>query len=267
MSLCVAVLLLAAPAAVEDVAYTRFVYEDFDRGGLYTATVTMCRADIDVELVGVVHIADRAYYEDIQRELDGCDVVFYEMVVGDPREALSEVSALQLGVGRALQLSFQLMHIDYRSPAFVHSDLTWADIRHMLGETDAPPPPRTDVLPRLVPQLKLDDAAQEDAFTNNPALGRSIKVFLGQLLGDLPSTLAQLNLQDNGEDILISARNRRAMEIMTPHLSGRRRLALFWGAAHMPDFARRLASLGFRPVRVRWHLAWKIGDVRTQRWF
>ncbi|HNU26191.1 MAG TPA: hypothetical protein PKX48_01740 [Planctomycetota bacterium] len=263
---------LCALFAAQDgapLAFTRFAYEDFDRGGLYTATVTCRRGATEVELVSVVHIADEAYYREIQRELASCDLVFFELVAGAGGESTGALSALQQAAGQALHLVFQLEALDYHTPGFVHSDLSWDEIRGLLGGKPLSQPPQAKLLERFLPRPKPEQLPQNDFFADNPEMRRALKVFLGQLLGDIPATLALLNLENPDErtDILISARNRRAMDILAPHLDRPGRLALLWGAAHMPDFARRLARLGFEPAGARWHLAWKIGPIREQRWF
>jgi len=250
-------------------AFTRFAYEDFDRGGLYTATVTFRRGDTEVELVSVVHVADSTYYREVQRELSGCDLVFFELVAGTGGESAGALSALQQAAGQALQLSFQLDELDYLAPNLVHSDLSWDEILDLLGGNPLPPPPREKLLDRFLPRPRRGQERRDDLFADNPELRRSLKVFLGQLLGDIPAALALLDLENPDErtDILISARNRRAMDVLAPHLDKPGRVALLWGAAHMPDFARRLARLGFERTGQRWHLAWKIGPIREQRWF
>ncbi len=261
-----AVLCAQQPPALD---FTRFVYEDFDRGGLYTATVTLTRGRTEVDLVSVVHVADKEYYREIQRELDSCDLVFFELVAGAAQESIGTLSTLQRAAGEALQLSFQLNELNYQAPNMIHADLSMDEIQRILAGSPVPPPPKEKLLERLLPRPSGDRAPAQDYFADNPELRRSLKVFLGQLLGDIPATLARLNLENPDErtDVLIAARNRRAMDVLTPHLDGPSRVALLWGAAHMPDFARRLERLGFTVSRCRWHLAWKIGPIREPRWF
>lgn len=265
-------IVLCAFFAAQDgapLAFTRFAYEDFDRGGLYTATVTFRRGDTEVDLVSVVHVADGAYYREIQHELSSCDLVFFELVAGAAVESTGALSALQQAAGDALRLSFQLDELDYRAPNLVHSDLSWAEIQDLLGGSSMPPPPKEKLLERFLPRPQRGRERGDDPFADSPEVRRSLKVFLGQLLGDIPAALALLNLENPDErtDILIAARNRRAMDVLAPHLGEPGRVALLWGAAHMPDFARRLARLGFERTSLRWHLAWKIGPIREQRWF
>ena len=190
-------------------------------------------------------------------------------VAGAGRESAGALSALQQAAGDALRLAFQLDELDYHAPNLVHSDLSWDEILDLLGGNPLRPPPKDKLLERFLPRPKRGQEQHDDFFADNPELRRSLKVFLGQLLGDIPAALALLNLENPDErtDILIAARNRRAMDVLGPHLDEPGRVALLWGAAHMPDFARRLARLGFECTGRRWHLAWKIGPIREQRWF
>lgn len=252
-----------------DLRFTAFEYKDFDRGELSTATVTFRRGLTEVALVSVVHIADSGYYREIQRDLNSYDLVFYEMVSGSSPQALSTLSALQLAAGRLLRLSFQVGEIDYQAANLVHADLSWSQIERLLGGVPFADLSDEKVLGKFIPRFRRAQEKGDDYFAENPALRRSIKVFLGQLLGDIPAVLAQLNSEagHEGDDILIAARNRRAMETLIPYLQGRKKLALFWGAAHMPDFARRLRQRGFVVTDVQWYVAWKIGPGPEQRWF
>lgn len=118
------------------------------------------KAGKQVDLVSAVHIADRSYYQELNKRLAEYDTVLYELV-GDP-EALQPPAAeaggaeeaapesakdenesaadgeageepeLQFRVlkllydalGNFLKLSFQLNEMDYTSPKFIHADMT-----------------------------------------------------------------------------------------------------------------------------------------------
>lgn len=249
-------------------SFTRFDYHDFDSGGLYTATVTFKKENTEIDLVSVVHIADQAYYQELQHHLDSYDIVFYELVSGGSQQDLSSLSALQTAAGDLLRLSFQLTEINYQASNLLHSDMSWQAIEALLGDNPLPIPPKKDMVEKFIPQFKKQKKSTNDYFKDNPAARRAIKVFLGQLLGDLDHVLEQLNIEKmKGEDILITARNRQAMRVLKPYLSKPGRFALFWGAAHMPDFAHHLKQLGFKPIKTRWHLAWQIGDMKKISWF
>jgi hypothetical protein len=53
------------------------------------------------------------------------------------------------------------------------------------------------------------------------------------------------------------------MEVLAEQIErGRRKLAIFYGAGHMPDFEKRLNELGFRQVAESWQIAW---DMRRTK--
>jgi hypothetical protein len=39
---------------------------------------------------------------------------------------------------------------------------------------------------------------------------------------------------------------------------GKKKISVFYGAAHMPDFADRLGAMGFKPVATEWRQAWDL---------
>jgi hypothetical protein len=89
-----------------------------------------------VDLIGVVHIADAAYYQELNRRFETYDAVLFELV-GDPR-ALTEaapitggLSSVQQAAGTYLNLTFQLGAIDYRKPNMVHADATTEEFAKM----------------------------------------------------------------------------------------------------------------------------------------
>jgi len=104
---------------------------------LETAIVTYVPADpakgeVTVELVGAVHIGDKAYYEALNKEFEQYDALLYELVAPEnakvPKERKglpgSAVGGLQVGMKEMLQLDFQLDRVDYSKPNFVHADMS-----------------------------------------------------------------------------------------------------------------------------------------------
>ncbi|MGA0870734.1 MAG: hypothetical protein ACO3UM_17530, partial [Planctomycetota bacterium] len=109
--------------------YVRWVREG-DEQGLETGTARWHHAETDttVFLVGVVHIADRTYFGQLQRFLDSCDLVLFE---GVGRGAASEEDIARLGTMMQMQLSlrgalgldFQKDCVDYDRPFWRNSDV------------------------------------------------------------------------------------------------------------------------------------------------
>ncbi len=101
------------------VAIVRFVPKSGQPDGLY------------VDLVSAIHVADKAYYEDLNRRFRNYDAVLYELVAPEgtrvPKggvERNSPVSWLQGSMTKVLGLSFQLDEVDYTAKNFVHADMS-----------------------------------------------------------------------------------------------------------------------------------------------
>ncbi|MBW3598390.1 MAG: hypothetical protein KY475_14100, partial [Planctomycetes bacterium] len=101
---------------------------------LETAAVRYHGADGSyVDLVGAVHVADRDYYEQLNRQFRDFDAVLYELVApegtripqgGPEEENRHPVSQLQGGMKSLLELEHQLEVIDYTRPNLVHADMS-----------------------------------------------------------------------------------------------------------------------------------------------
>ena len=90
------------------------------------------KASPTVDLIAAVHIADKAYYERLNREFADYDVVLYELIAPEegaklrpgPHNSHGLLSSVQSGVGGILNLEFQLDHIDYTRKNMVHADMS-----------------------------------------------------------------------------------------------------------------------------------------------
>jgi hypothetical protein len=60
--------------------------------------------------------------------------------------------------------------------------------------------------------------------------------------------------------MLVQDRNAAAMKVFQKELAkGRKKIAIFYGAAHMPDFQRRLTSdFALKPSETTWLTAWDL---------
>ena len=102
-----------------------------------------------VDLIGVVHIADDAYYQELNKRFAAYDSVLFELV-GDPEGLTapapltdaqrmqqtdgSAVSTIQQAAGQYLGLTFQLDAIDYTGKNMVHADTTAEEFEQMQKE-------------------------------------------------------------------------------------------------------------------------------------
>ena len=116
--------------------------ENAGGGRLEALVATYTRGDATLTLYGCVHVADRAFYEEMQRRFRGHDALLYELVgpadlrpypdmeVGEDEHW---VSMVQGGMGRGLKLADQFGAMDYRQDNFVHADMTEDEWREALA--------------------------------------------------------------------------------------------------------------------------------------
>ena len=227
-----------------------------------------------LDVVGAVHVADRSYFAELQSRFDDYDVVLYELV-GDPEGrqeqapragvGLNLVGLLQGGMKEALGLAYQLEEIDYQRDNFVHADMTpseFSDSMRSRGESWGS---------TFVQLWAASVAAQSRSAT--PPQAQLLQVLfaadkqlaLKRVMAESMIDQAHLLEVLAGEDgsVLITERNRKALDVLDRELEGgARRLALFYGAGHLPDFHRRLiADHGFELEQVEWLDAWQLGAL------
>lgn len=227
---------------------------------------------LQVDLVGVVHVAEPEYFQTLNRRLAEYDRVLFELVGrpetlngGAPR-GTSMIGLLQGGMTEALGLAFQLDEIDYSPPHFVHADLDRDEFVASMDERG-----------ESIFQFMLRAWALGVAEQAGPAGARANADLLGLLTADdfelaLKRTLATelagrvdqvAALAGRDGSTLIEGRNVRAIEVLTREIAaGHRRIAIFYGAGHMPDFAERLErQFGLRWIASEWIPAWNLADT------
>lgn len=224
-----------------------------------------------LDLVGAVHVADRAYFEDLQQRFGDYDVVLYELV-GDPEGrdrpadsgvGLNLVGLLQGGLKEALGLAFQLEEIDYESENFVHADMTPAEFEASMRERD-------ESWGGTFMQLWAASAVTQDPVAQQAGLlavlfaddrQLALKRMMAESMIDQARVLEVLAGEDGS--VLITERNSKALSVLERELeAGHRSLALFYGAGHLPDFHRRLTDrYGFELERIEWLDAWRLDGL------
>lgn len=261
--------LLAVCPAAEGDGFIRVV-EDKHAARLQTAVTRFEKDGAAVDLIGAVHIADKAYYKALNRRFKGYDAVLFEMIGGenmaaaapeprdDKRAELTGLHAAYDMTAKFLQLVGQADCIDYAAPNFVHADLTleeFESLRQERGESllgfalkaaqAAPEPAREPDAARLLVGM----------IARQPNL---VKLGIVHTLGQGDDQMAALA----GENVIVTDRNKRCLEVMRRELgAGRRKLAIFYGAAHFPDMEKRLAEAGFKRGGQEWLTAWNIPKV------
>jgi hypothetical protein len=281
----------AAPVpAVKDAAmasgFLRFVDGGVAGGRLETADVTYRNADgVTVRLVSAVHIGEKAYYQGLADSFRADDAVLYELVKpkdaavpvpGAPPRSGSGVSEIQRMLKDTLNLDFQLDSIDYGQANFVHADLdaeTFKKLQEERGETF-----EMLLLKQVMNAFKQPGhaAAQAGAqakgigiddpekmlrevirVVTRPDMERQVKLLVARHMMDVEMNAAGLG--DPKNSVIVTERNKAAMNVLADAIAkGKKKISVFYGAAHMPDFSERLASMGFKPVATEWRLAWDV---------
>lgn len=268
-ALFVGLLLIGAGPAAAEETYVRWESgRSPDQGALRTAVATYQHPDEDIRvaLYGVVHIADMSYYREVQKDLDGYDVVLYEGV-GSPEERAqgegSDLGEIQGLMGEMLGLSFQKDGIDYTRKNLVHADMTMAELKKALGGASISPlggAMDEEQAGAFVPMLKMLGQLGAMFLKSNPEMQNRVKLMMGQSLANADLT------QHMGKQIvqaILLDRNAVVMKVLAREVEKMEKgsIAIFYGAAHHPDLAKRLEGLGYTRTDKRWMSAWKVGGT------
>lgn len=222
-----------------------------------------------VDLVAAVHIGDREYYEELNRLFTEYEVVLYELIApegaripkGGGPASTHPVSIFQDAMTRVLDLEFQLRAVDYTKRNLVHADLSpqqfaaamrdrgesfWTIFARMLGHAMAEQKDYTAANLGLVMAL-LD---------KNRAM--ALKRVLAEDFLDLESSIQAI--EGPKGSAIIADRNAAAIKVLRKQIeSGKKKIAIFYGAGHMKDFQTRLRDeFGLAPSTTRWLVAWNL---------
>jgi hypothetical protein len=223
-----------------------------------------------VDLVAAVHIADAAYYRQLNREFQAYDAVLYELVAAEesktpkPGDHPSDnpISAMQNGMKDLLDLEFQLNVIDYTRKNMIHADMSpdqFAQSMHRRGES------AWTMLGRMLAYAMAKDNQAGEAsggellaamFARNRAL--SLKRLLAGQFQQSEDALAAVEGPEGST--LISGRNQVATDVLRKQIAaGKKKIAIFYGAGHMPDLQKRLHDdFAMKPAGTRWLTAWNL---------
>lgn len=283
-------LLAQAPSADKKVAYTKpepskFIRIVKDKEGqpvsLDTATVRYVSAsgegELIVDLVGVVHIGDRSYYEKLNRQFEQYDVLLYELVApqgtripkGGRRDSDNPIALIQQMSKSFLKLDSQTDVVDYTRKNFVHADLSPREMAEAMRK-------RGDDGMTLFLSIAADLLRQQNLQEQNKAKGDApkepeidlltllldpngpvkMKRVFAQQLANMESPEGSLG--QTMHTILVTDRNQAALKVFQKELAkGKKKIGIFYGAAHMPDFEKRLREdFGLKRHSDQWLTAW-----------
>ena len=228
---------------------------------------------VEVDLVGAVHLGGKTYYDTLDSLFEGYDAVLYELVAPDNarvptpgRKAAGAIGGAQQGMTKMLGLEFQLDQIDYKARNFVHADMSPSEFDEAMKR-------RGETWWTMFSRLLREGAERAergrptgpevgigDLFGLLFGTGREIR--LRRIMAEQFTDMEVLTAAFGGEEgsTLITDRNGAALEVLAEQIAaGKKRLAIFYGAAHMEDFDRRLrGEFGMEPVEVEWIEAWDL---------
>ena len=275
--------LAGVPSQAEDKArperYMRVLFDDMGKPqAMETAIVRFkytdpAKADCYVDLVGAVHIGDKSYYDELNKEFAGYDALLYELVApkgmkvpkGTKGGTGSFVSELQLMMKRALALEFQLEQVDYEKENFVHADMTPDEFSKSM--TKLKEDPLTMFLRLMSASAKFQAESQRpppsDLVIVSALFDRKrgptvLKRIFAEQLAEADVLLEALNGPQGST--IITERNKKAIEVLEDELkAGKKKIGIFYGAAHMQDMEERMCErLGLKRDSVRWLKAWDL---------
>jgi hypothetical protein len=156
-----------------------------------------------------------------------------------------------------LGLAYQMKVIDYRKANFVHADLSMAEFTALQKE-------RGETLLGFVLKSGLK---KTDKPVKEPS---SLKLLVSLVRGDKDGLKRELvhtlGAGDDqvaalaGDNVIIGDRNAKCLEVLDREvLAGKKKLGIFYGAAHFPDMEKRLVAGGWTKTGEEWMTAWEIG--------
>jgi hypothetical protein len=255
--------------------------------------------ELVVDLIAAVHMADQRYFLHLNDRFENYDVLLYELVAPPGtripkggRPADNPLAMIQQMATVALDLASQVDEIDYTAANFVHADMSpdemaeavrkrgddgltlflsvTADLLRQQNLQEMKRQQRLkDLSVTVEPAPGREDASGED---ENAAPGEELDLFSQLLDPDGPVKMKrilaeQFEQMETGtglgptlNTILVEDRNQAAIRVFQKQLAeGKKRIGIFYGAAHMPDFEQRLVrEFGLKRQSEEWLTAWDL---------
>ncbi|MHB1080009.1 MAG: hypothetical protein ACYC67_11425 [Prosthecobacter sp.] len=267
-------------AAEEPTNFIRFVEED-ESDSLQTAVVSYeSPQKVKVDLVGAIHIADKAYFDGLNVRFKGYEAVLYELVGpsfeerGKPEakkqaEKMQWVGQLQTMMRDTLKLHGQLEGIDYTAKNFVHADMDMSQFTQTQTEK------QESFLSLYLKAAQAQKEVNEKRGVNSDAAGMvmllkiltmkdsstELKRMIAQEFDSVEDIMAGMETGDG--TVLVGERNKVALQVMDKEIAaGKKRIAIFYGAAHLGDMEERLLKKGFKRTKVEWLKAWDLPHAK-----
>jgi hypothetical protein len=174
-------------------------------------------------------------------------------------------------VKQMLELDSQLARVDYTKKNFVHADMTPTEMGEAMRKRgDNGLTVTLSVLTDMIREANRREQ-QSRAKGRRPAEPD----LFGALFGnsgtlDLKRSLAD-QMEESGDagafgstltTMLITDRNAACVKVLDREIKkGHKKIAIFYGAAHLPDFDKRLTKdFGLKAESKTWMMAWDLAD-------
>jgi len=265
----------AARGDAEEVAFLRVKREGDEPVALEVAVVRCTPKNAAkkwpvVDLVAAVHVAEPSFYAELNKRFKEYDAVLYELVAPEgtrvragQRGGGNPVSMLQHGLTDVLELQFQLEGVDYQADNLVHADMSPAQLAESMNE-------RGEGFAQMFARMlgyslaRQQQTASSDGqllgalFSDNRAM--ALRRAMAEQFEDMPAMVRAIEGQQGST--LIAQRNKRALAVLRKQVDdGKKRLAIFYGAAHMDDMLDRLdKDFNLVPTKTDWLVAWKLQE-------
>jgi hypothetical protein len=226
---------------------------------------------ITVDLIGVVHIGEEKYFETLNERFEEYEGLLYELVApegtvipkgGRSEVGLNPIAAMQKGMQAVLGLEFQLDHVDYTKENFVHADMTPTEFAESMKNNE-----------ESISKITLRAIGQSMALQNAGKGGNNMSMLMAmfsknkeikmrRMFAEQMQNMEAGMIMFEGKEgsTIIDHRNAKCMEVLEREIQdGKKNLAIFYGAGHLPDMQRRLMSK-FKMKRggQNWLQAWSL---------
>ena len=218
-------------------------------------------------LVGVLHIGELPYYRHLQAGLDSCDLVLFEGIgKGDADQDPSEeqlasmdlLLRMQIAMKDALDLTFQKDGVEYERGFWRNADMDYPSMQARMKELGTGLPTDNPLLRTILnAALRFLDPTQ---VRKHPKVVQNLRRQMAPALAMADEIMQGPAFAKLGQ-VIITERNAVVMGMVEQELetgAKGRRIALFYGAGHLPDFTRRLQKAAWVYEGSAWHAAWTI---------